>query len=57
MVFINIMMQIFREKIGRNGAEKGNKASLITISILKTLNLKPFNTYSLMKTLNITPAK
>ena len=47
----------FQAKIGRYTAEKGNKASLITISILKTLNLKPFNTYNLIKTLNITPAK
>ena len=38
-------------------AENGNKASLITISILETLNLKLFNTYGLMKTLNIIPAK
>ena len=38
-------------------AENGNKASLITNYILKTLNLKRFNAYSLMKTLNIIPAK
>ena len=51
------ILRYLRAKIGRYAAENGNKALLLTISILKTLNLKPFNTYILMITLNIIPAK